>query len=71
MGKLVVCAFNVWLTTIFMKLSGTYEHLAAPTFMLVFIGLISFTNASIFLNNFNGAVIGMMSCAAIDMIDGN
>lgn len=68
---MVVCTFNVWLTSIFMRVTGTYEQLAAPTFMLIFIGLLSFTNASIFLNNFHGAVVGMMSCAAIDMINGN
>ena len=67
LGKLAICFLNVWLTRITMKAAGCYDELAAPIIMTIFVGILSFTNASMFLCVFDAAVIGMMSCAAIDM----
>lgn len=67
MGKVAICFLNVWLTRITMRAAGVYDDLAAPMVISLFIGLLSFTNASMFLCVFDAAVIGMMSCAAIDM----
>ena len=50
-----------------MQAFGMYDNLAAPTVISIFIGVLSFINASMFLCVFDAAVIGLMSCAAIDM----
>jgi hypothetical protein len=67
LGKVAICFLNVWLTRISMRAVGVYDNLAAPIGISLFVGALSFTNASMFLCVFDAAVIGMMSCAAIDM----
>jgi hypothetical protein len=67
LGKIAICFLNVWLTRITMRAAGVYDDLAAPVVMSLFVGILSFTNASMFLCVFDAAVIGMMSMAAIDM----
>lgn len=67
MGKLAICFLNVWLTQITLRAAGYYDDLAGPLGISIFVGVISFINASMFLSVFDAAVIGMMSMAAIDM----
>jgi hypothetical protein len=50
-----------------MRATGYYQDIAAPMGISIFVGVIAFVNASMFLCVFDAAVIGMMSMAAIDM----
>lgn len=67
LGKLAICFLNVWLTRVTMRAAGVFDELAAPTIISIFVGILCYTNASMFLCVFDAAVIGMMANAAIDM----